>query len=231
MTTPEHHLRRTPLRAALAKDGAKWTTTPAGDAAISDGLGTVKAARHLAITDLSPLPRLGFKGRETIAAMQKRDIAVEATPNRAFRQPDGGLCLVLAPGEVILLSPLAGDNGKLQTLHDSWRLDDGERTYPLLRGDSHAWFVVTGTKSPEMFAKICGIDFSLNKFADLSIAQTSVAKISAIVTRADLGATPAFHILADTASALYFFDCLTDAAQEFGSTIACRSILRDLESG
>jgi sarcosine oxidase subunit gamma len=231
MTTPEQHLRRTPLRSALAKAGANWTASPAGDAAISDGLGTTDAARHLAITDLSPLPRLGFKGRETIPAMQKRGITVEATPNRAFRQPDGGLCLVLAPGEVILLSPLAGDSGKFQTLHDSWRLDDGERTYPLLRGDSHAWFVVTGTKSPEMFAKICGVDFRLNKFPDLSIAQTSVAKISAIVTRADMGSTPAFHILADSASALYFFECLIDAAQEFSSGLACRSILRDLESG
>ncbi len=41
--------------------------------------------------------------------MQARGIAVEATANRAFRQPDGGLCLVLAPCEVILLSNLNGD--------------------------------------------------------------------------------------------------------------------------
>jgi sarcosine oxidase subunit gamma len=231
MTTPEQHLRRTPLRSALAKAGATWTMTPAGDAAISDGLGSVDAARHLAITDLSPLPRLGFKGRETIPGMQKRGITVEATPNRCFRQTDGSLCLVLAASEVILLSPLGGDGGKFQDLHDSWRLDDGERTYPMLRRDSQAWLVVTGAKAPEMLAKICGIDFRLNKFPDLSIAQTSVAKISAIVTRADLGSTPAFHILADSASALYFFDCLIDAAQEFGSAIACRTILRNLESG
>jgi sarcosine oxidase, subunit gamma len=229
MTTPEQHLRRTPLRTALDEAGAKWAALD--DVAISDGLGTVEEARHLAITDLSPLPRLGFKGRETIAAMQKRGISVDATPNRAFRQPDGGLCLVLAPGEVILLSPLGGDGGKLQALHDSWKLDDVERTYPLLRRDSHAWFVISGSKAPEMFAKICGVDLRLAKFPDLSIAQTSVAKLSAIVTRADIGATPAFHILADSASALYFFECLIDAAQEFGGAIACRNILKNLESG
>lgn len=228
-TTPDQHLRRTPLRLALEKAGARWTSL--GDTAIAGGLGTTEAARHLAITDLSPLPRLGFKGRETIAAMQKRGITLEATPNRAFRQPDGGLCLVLAASEVILLSPLQGDNGRLQGLHDSWRLDDGERTYPLLRSDSHAWFVVSGAKAPEMFAKICGVDLRLAKFPDLSIAQTSVAKLSAIVTRADIRGTPAFHILADSASALYFFDCLVDAAQEFGSTVASWDILRNLESG
>ena len=118
-TAPDQHLRRTPLRLALEKAGARWTALE--DIAIADGLGTVEGARHLAITDLSPLPRLGFKGRETIAAMQKRGIVLEATPNRAYRQPDGGLCLVLAASEVILLSPLAGDNGRLQGLHDSWR--------------------------------------------------------------------------------------------------------------
>jgi len=228
-TAPDQHLRRTPLRLALERAGARWTALE--DIAITDGLGTVEGARHLAITDLSPLPRLGFKGRETIAAMQKRGIVLEATPNRAYRQTDGGLCLVLAASEVILLSPLAGDNGRLRGLHDSWRLDDGEHTYPLLRSDSHAWFVISGAKAPEMFAKICGVDLRLAKFPDLSIAQTSVAKLSAIVTRADIRDTPAFHILADSASALYFFDCLTDAAQEFGSTIACRTVLRNLESG
>jgi sarcosine oxidase subunit gamma len=228
-TAPDHHLRRTPLRVSLEKAGARWTALD--DIAIADGLGTIEGARHLAITDLSPLPRLGFKGRETIPAMQKRGVVLEATPNRAYRQPDGGLCLVLASTEVILLSPLGGDNGRLHGLHDASRIEDNERTYPLLRSDSHAWFVVSGAKAPEMFAKICGVDLRLTKFPDLSIAQTSVAKLSAIVTRADIRDTPAFHILADSASALYFFDCLTDAAQEFGSTIACWTVLRNLESG
>ena len=229
MTSPDLHLRRTPLRSALLKADAKWTAL--GDIAVSSGLGTVDGARHLAITDLSPLPRLGFKGRETIPAMQKRGLTLESTPNRAFRQPDGGLCLVLAASEVILLSPLGGDSGRLKELYDSWSLDDGERTYPLLRNDSHAWFAITGAKAPDLFAKICGIDLRLSRFPDLSIAQTSVAKLSAIVTRADIGGTPAFHILADSASSLYFFDCLIDAAHEFGSSVACLDVLRSLDSG
>lgn len=229
MTTPDLHLRRSPLRSALLKAGAKWEAL--GDIAVSAGLGNEEAARHLAITDLSPLPRLGFKGRETIAAMQKRGVTLEPTPNRAFRQPDGGLCLVLAASEVILLSPLGGDGGRLKELHDGWSLEAGERTYPLLRNDSHAWFAITGAKASDLFAKICGVDLRLSRFPDLSIAQTSVAKLSAIVTRADIGGTPAFHILADSASSLYFFDCLIDAAQEFGSSVACLDVLRSLESG
>lgn len=229
MTTPDQFPRRTPLRPALDRAGATWM--PAGEAAIADGLGSVADARHLALADLSPLPRLGFKGRETIAVLQKRGVVLEAQPNRVFRQPDGGLCLVLAPGEVILLSSLTGDGAVLDALLTGWSLESGERTYPLLRGDSHAYMLVTGSKAPELFAKICGVDLRQDKFPDLSIAQTSVAKLSAIVARADIGGTLAFHILADSASALYFWDCLQDAALEFGTQVVGIQAIRKLESG
>jgi len=43
---------------------------------------------QLVILDLSGQPRLGFKGRGTLAAMQKRGIVVEKQPNRAFPQTE-----------------------------------------------------------------------------------------------------------------------------------------------
>ena len=116
---------------------------------------------------------------------------LEATPNRAFRQPDGGLCLVLAQSEIILLvqSARATASGSPRCKSD-WRIEDEERTYPMPRRDSHAWLAVTGRQAPAMFAKLCAIDLRLDRFPDLAIAQTSIAKMSAIVTRADIGATP-----------------------------------------
>jgi sarcosine oxidase subunit gamma len=185
-------------------------------------------ARKLAIADLTPLPRLGFKGRGTIEAMKKRGVVVEATPNRAFRQPDGGFCLVLGSGEVMLLSNLRGDGAKLTEMEKTWRFEDEERTYPLLRRDSHAWLAVTGTMAPALFAKLCAVDLRLDKFADLAIAQTSVAGMSAIVTRADIGASPVFHVLADSAAAVYICSCLTDAAGEFGGGIVGLEAVREL---
>ncbi len=152
--------------------------------------------------------------------MLKRGLTLEAKANQAYRQADGSLCLVLAPSEIILLSNLKGDGERLESSsRQDWRIEDEERTYPLLRRDSHAWFLVTGPQAPAMFAKISGIDFRLHKFPDFAIAQTSVAKMTAIVTRSDLGKYPAFHLLADSASALYFWSCLTDAAREFGGSI------------
>ena len=66
-----------------------------------------------------------------------------------------------------------------------------------------------------MFAKICGVDLRPGKFDDLAIAQTSIARISAIAIRDDRGGQPAYHLLCDSASANYFWDCLLDAMAEF----------------
>ena len=229
MVDPVAYLRRSPLRRRLETAGAVWRDLR--DVAIAESVADTAAHGGITIADLSPLPRLGFKGRGTIAAAQSRGIVVEPTPNRAFRQPDGGLCLVLAPGEIILLANLAGDDERLAQLETSWRIEDEERTYPLPRRDSHAWLAVAGEALPEMFAKLCAIDLRRDKFADLAIAQTSIAKMSAILVRADIGANPVFHLLVDSAAALYFCDCLLDAADEFGGRIAGLKALQKLEGG
>ena len=220
--------RRSPLRRKLQAAGAEWRKLD--DIAIADTVDEA-AAGGIVVADLSPFPRLGFKGRGTIPAIQARGIVAEATANRAFRQPDGGLCLVLAPGEVILLSNLNGDGERLAQLEADWRIEDAERTYPLSRRDSHAWLAVAGEALPDMFAKLCAIDLRRDKFADLAIAQTSIAKMSAILTRADMGTTPVFHLLVDSAAALYFCDCLLDAADEFGGRIVGLKALQKLAGG
>ncbi len=216
--------RRTPLRRVFDTAGAKWQ--PMGDSAVAVSVGTTGTAPKLAIVDLTPLSRIGFKGRGTIDAMKKRGVTVEATPNRAYEQSDGGLCLVLAPGEIILLSNLNGDGAAFDAMMSNWRLEDEERTYPLLRRDSHAWFVLSGAQTPNLLAKICAVDLRPNKFPNLSIAQTSVAKMSAIVVRADIQGQIAYHLLADSAAALYFLTCLLDAAHEFGGQIAGLNTIR-----
>jgi len=64
-----------------------------------------------------------------------------------------------------------------------------------------------------MFAKLCGIDLRPHKFAELAVAQTQAMRISVIIVR-DRADPPVFHLLADSASAEYAWDCLTDAMAE-----------------
>jgi sarcosine oxidase, subunit gamma len=174
------------------------------------------ATSRFGIVDLSKRPRLGFKGRGTLVAMQKRGIVVENQPNRAFRQPNGSLCLVLAASEVFLLGASDGDDSGFAKLEADWRIEDGERAYPMPRRHSHAWFAVEGEAAPEMLSKLCAIDFRPQRFDDLSIAQTSVARLNAIVLRADIEDLLTYHVLTDSASAAYLLNCLKDSAEEFG---------------
>lgn len=227
MTNPLAYARRTPVRRLLEESHATWREL--GDTAVAETVGDAPIEDMLGIVDLSPLPRLGFKGSGTIEAARRCGIALEGTPNRAFRQADGGLCLVLSRGEIVLLSNLRGDGDRLAQLESGWRLEDEECTYPMPRRDSHAWFAVAGTAAPAMLAKICAIDLRLDRFPDLAIAQTSIAKMSAIVSRADTGITPTFHLLADSAAALYLCSCICDAAEEFGGRIVGLKALQDLE--
>ena len=216
------------VRRKLAKLGATWAPVGAGQAADRIEGGTRESLAQLGIVDLSPLPRVGFKGRNTIPAMQAAGLTVESVPNRAFRQSDGGICAVLAPGEIILLSGLAGSADRVSRLETGWSMDNANGTYLTPRASSHAWFRVTGALAPAMFAKICGIDLRPHKVPDLSIAQTSVAKLTGMIIRDDLPGTLAFHLLADSASAEYLWDCVIDAMAEFGGRPAGLAALREL---
>ncbi len=71
-----------------------------------------------------------------------------------------------------------------------------------------------------MLAKLCGVDLRPRSFDDLEIAQTIVARLSAIVVRDDIGETLAYHLLADSASALYLWDCVVEAMAEFDGVVA-----------
>src|SRR5262249_60739053 len=102
---------------------------------------------------------------------------------------------------------------------------------PMPRGESHCCFTLTGEQAPAMLPKLCGVDLRPPKFAPGRIAQTSVAKINAIVIRCPAGEVVAYHLLADSASAEYFWTCLVDAMAEFdGKPIGLAAVRRLLGS-
>ena len=118
-----------------------------------------------------------------------------------------------------MLGDLAGEGELPGKLAATWQAEplppEIPRGYPVPRRDSHAWFLLTGAEAAALFAKLCAVDLRPAKFAHLSVAQTSVARLSAIVIRDDQGGTPAYHLLADSASAEYLWDVLLDAMAEF----------------
>jgi len=169
-------------------------------------------AGPLGLADLSPLSRWGVKGVEVLDWLRREGWWVPNINNRAERMKDGTIVARLADSEVLLL-----DNPAVR----SRRLDGviaavlPPKCYPLPRTDSHAWLYLVGASGPDCLAKLCGVDLRLHRFADLAVAQTSLARLSAVIVRDDRSGIPAFHILADSASALYLWDCLMDAMAEF----------------
>lgn len=218
-------LRRSFLRVPLHRKSARWLAL--ADCIIANEIAGENPLAPVVMRDLSPLPRTGFKGAESPAWVEAQGLVLPSAPNQALVQSDGSLMARLAPGEFLILgafaespSPLMGED-LVTKLNQSWSIDTAGFCFQVPRRDSHAWIHLSGPKTPSLFAKICGVDLSPSAFPDLAIAQTSVARLSAIVIRDDRGAPePQFHLLADSASAIYLWDCLEDAMAEFSGSIA-----------
>ncbi len=175
----------------------------------------------IALVDLSTLPRSGMKGSHLPKWIDSNDYGVGEDSNRAYEQRDGVLIARLSPGELLLLSsPTNPSISALTTAPNA-----NYRCYPVRRQDSHYWFSLTGARCPEMFAKLCAVDLSPDAFDNHSVAQTSVAKTSAIILRHDIKDMLCYYLLGDSSTMLYMWTCLVDAMKEFdGQTLGLRAL-------
>lgn len=224
---PTDVTQRSPIYRKLRADGAVFGAVAGGVMPMryrDDA--SEETVKELGLADFSALPRLGFKGKAVLSQMNAAGITLEFRPNRAFRQQDGSLAAVLAMTEVLLLSPPDGKGQALAKLGADWSIDKANGAYLVPRQDSHFWFRIVGRQAPSMFAKICGVDLRPDSFSDLAIAQTSIARSNAIVIRENLGEIPAYHLLGDSASAGYMWDCLLDAMAEWrGRPVGLNALL------
>lgn len=228
--------RRSFIYRDLMALGAQFGEVNGGAVPIHFGAGReveLAASRRLALADLSVLPHAGFKGKGTVEWLTAQGLEIGPDSNKAYAQSGGELAARLAPTEIFLLDSLAGTGTLMQRLNGAWQWTEAAPRpalgYPVPRQDSHGWFMLAGDFAPAMFAKICGVDLRRDRFAQGSIAQTSVAKMSTIIIRADRGNNAAYHVLADIASAEYLWSCLMDAGKEFDIRPVGLQALQDLE--
>jgi sarcosine oxidase subunit gamma len=211
----------------LALAGARFRRI--GDAAVAADYGIAneaEKAHELAIVDLSPLPRTGFKGPRIAAWLAENGVVLGERSNHAYPQAKGMLVARLAPGEVLILGPSDGDDAATTALEAAWTYRVSG-VWPVPRRDASFWFVVTGHSAASMFAKICGVDLRPKSFAYHAVAQTSVARSNAIVIRDDRGSVPAYHLLGDSASTSFMWTSLIDAMAEFvGRPVGLATLLK-----
>ena len=207
---------RSPIYRALLADGARFRTV--GNVVVAVNYGRddeAECLKRLGLIDLSTLPRIGFKGAGVTAWAHSRGLAVPEENNRAQTQADGSLVVRLTDGEILVLENPKQPDGACAVLEQACSAEAPANCYPAPRGSSHVWLLISGCCASAMFAKLCALDLRTGKFPDGNAAQVILARISAIVIRNDIGTTPAFHLLTDSASADYLWCCLKDAAQEF----------------
>ncbi len=231
-TTPTHHLRRSQLYRWHVNALARFEEA-AGSAVVTEYAGAdneVNQATRLALVDLSTLPRVGFKGPGAPDWLDQQGAQLPDSPNQAVRQQDDSLIARLSDYELLILADLNLNSTLPAILQDRWSLASANKTYSVPRSDSHCWFALTGADAAMALSKVCGVDLRTHKFADQTIAQTSLARVNAIILRNDLAKTPCFFLLSDVSSAQYLWHAILDAMVEFHGRSVGIAALRALEA-
>ena len=185
---------------------------------------TAQILNQCALLDLSTLSRVGFRGADSAAFLQNQGYQLPATANTALLQSSGEWLARLSATEYLLLASLQDFGAHVAQLEQGWQMD-ASRNYLLPRQDSHAWLQIRGQAVPALMAKLCAVDLSSNAFAYGAIAQTSVARINAIVINVGED-VPVFDLLCDRASSVYLWQVLVDAMAEFdGRVLGVKALL------
>ena len=235
MTAPAEQTRRSPLYRLLAEDGARFE--PLGGYAVARDFGQgaddeAARAESLGLADLTPLPRIGFKGWNIGPWLAGKGAEMGEASNRAYVQADGTRIARLAPGEALVLAERTGNAPLVETLDRAWSMADADGCFRVARDETTCWLLLTGDHAASMLAKVCAVDLRRPAFAPDAIAQTNVARLNAIVIRGDIGPVPAFDLLTDSASAVYLWGALLDAmAEHEGAPVGLAAIRSLLERG
>ncbi len=235
MAIPAEERRRSPLYRALEAHGARFETL--GDFAVAQDFGREAAAEvtqagSLGLADLTPLPRIGFKGWNIAPWLAGHGVEMGEASNWAYAQADGTRIARLAPGEALVLAGRSGAGPLIATLDQAWSMAEADGCFRVARDETSCWLLLSGAHAPSMLAKVCAVDMRTHVVAPDAIAQTNVARLNVIVIRGDLGQVPAFDLITDIASAVYLWGALLDAMAEYdGAPVGLAAIRALLDGG
>jgi len=167
-----------------------------------------------ALTDLTDLPRVGFRGSDSAGYLQAHGYHLPSLPNQALRQDDGGWVVRLSASEYLLLGSLSDQGARVAAQEAEW-VQGAQRNYLLPRQDSHAWLQLSGQHCSAVMAKLCGVDLRAQAFPVGAVAQTSAARINVMVVNVASEGVPRLQILFDRPSLAYFREAMLDAMAEF----------------
>ena len=192
-----------------------------------DGAAEERAAREgVALGDETPRAKLLVQGEEAAAAV------AAATGLAAPRTGEVSGGRVTACGlrpDLLLVAAGPGEGeGILKALEDTAAEAPGLVTVTDVTHGRFEYRIV-GPEAPRLLSKVCGLDFDDSVFPDRRARETSVARVRALVVRADAGERPAFRVLGGRAPGAYVWDILMEAGAEFGIAPIGAAALRELQ--
>ncbi|MBR7888400.1 sarcosine oxidase subunit gamma [Marinomonas sp. A79] len=174
---------------------------------------TASIHSSISMKDCSVFSRVGFRGIGAEAFLNANKVPVPAKPNQSLSFQEGLVVLRLSKSEFWLMSTNNQNHEFIAALEAA--AQGVENLYRLYCQHSHACFLIEGQDTGTMFAKVCGVDLSAQTFNVGDVVQTSVARISAIVTKQTQDDSDYILLFADIASVQYLWEALTDASAEF----------------
>lgn len=176
--------------------------TPIFRSAIDISLVTDSETASLTLTDMTGLPVVLIQGRAE-ASLQAAFGQIPARPGDLVES--GQLLLArLLPDAFYLFGKIAA--AELPVLSGGAVVTDYRHGKAVL--------ALRGEPAPALLSKLCGLNFGA--FPNMHAAQTTAAKITALIARCDEEIGPVYYLHVDRPFGQYFWETVWEAGQEFG---------------
>lgn len=196
--------------------------------AVADEVQTIR--ERVGLSDVSPVTKFDIQGKDALSALVRRlalgatlrggqvvrlspqTLSIDSEQNRL----DGRLCC-LTQDHAFLITPPSTAGEVRQALSPSNEPAPNVTCFHMTDVTSSFTAVqIIGPQGGELLRKLTALNLNLPAFSNLSCAQGSVAKVHALVMRADVKTQLAYEVYCRREFGEYMWETLHDAGQEFG---------------
>ncbi len=224
-------IKLTPLYVTTQNHGAEFVEPGGWRLAKSYGpleQELVTARERVGLADVSPHGKLFIEGASVLEAVRATFASAPENVGSGLKVEAGHLYR-LRPDQFYLSTPVGGEaqaNAQLEAVIAAHNL------FVTVTNQTHglADLRLIGPASRAVLSKVCGLNLADEVFPNLSVRQTSMAKIKQMIVRRDFGSLPTFTLIGAQSLAAYLWNVILGAGHEFGIAPIGVAALRELES-
>jgi sarcosine oxidase subunit gamma len=176
--------------------------------------GSAEQARNqVGLADATGRGLLCLRGRDVGSALRSVWDAGSLQAGEVTQVPEGALARLRADELLWMALTPSTEIGALEA-----RIAASPRTGLVTVTDvthGHGLFQLVGQRAPDVLAKLCGLDFEAAAFPDQHVAQTSLAKVTALILRLDVSGGRAYWVMVERSLAVYMWETVWAAMREF----------------